>query len=183
MFTTYFRGRSCFTFGNIWGEVFAQLYYWLTFTLVSVIPFVSLIIMNSVIIKTLHQRSRSKLTETFRPEDQNQGPFQGQDQGQNNVQGQTNLSKHTEGQIYTMLFLVSFSYLILTTPMFAFFLYNKLIDFLQSPYHFAVFTMFFQAAEKAFYTNFGINFFLYVLSGQKFRKDLINIFVKRNLNH
>ena len=67
--------------------------------------------------------------------------------------------------------------------MFAFLLYNKLIDFLQSPYHFAVFTMFFQEAEKAFYTNFGINFFLYVLSGQKFRKDLINIFVKRNLNH
>ena len=32
LFTTYFRGRSCFTFGNIWGEVFAQLYYWLTFT-------------------------------------------------------------------------------------------------------------------------------------------------------
>ena len=135
--------------------------------------------MNSVIIKTLHQRSGSNLMESVRKEGQNTDPFQGQDQGQDNLQDQRNQSKNTERQIYTMLFLVSFSYLILTTPMFAFLLYNKLVDFIQSPYHFAVFTMLFQAAEKTFYTNFGINFFLYVLSGQKFRKDLVDLILKR----
>ena len=57
------------------------------------------------------------------------------------------------------------------------FVYN--FDYLQSPFHFAAYVLIFHIGEKTYYTNFGINFFLYVLSGQKFRKDLVNLFVQR----
>ena len=191
LFTSYYRGRTCFTFGDKWGNGFAQVYYWVTFTLISVIPFVSLIIMNSIIIKTLSDRSKSNLNERVKTKNkmqspgqvESQGQYQGQGQGQDNILGQAKQIKNSERQIYTMLLLVSFSYLILTTPMFAFLLYNKLVNFLQSPYHFAVFTIFYQVAEKTFYCNFGINFFLYVLSGQKFREDLVSLFTRKTRNH
>ena len=45
-----------------------------------------------------------------------------------------------------------------------------------TPYYHAGFHLFYQIGD----TNHGINFFLYVISGQKFRSDLINLFVGRN---
>ena len=93
LFTSYFRERICFTYSKLWGEVFTQFYYWVTFALVSDIPFVSLIIMNSIIIKTLRQRSRSNLIETVRVR-KKEG--RGQDQGHDKFQGQVCQSKHTE---------------------------------------------------------------------------------------
>ena len=82
--------------------------------------------------------------------------------------------------IHTMLLLVTFSYLLLTTPAYIMLLYINFVNPLQSPYHYAAYILFVQFGEKACYTNFRINFFLYVLSGQKFRKDLIDLFVQRS---
>ena len=42
--------------------------------------------------------------------------------------------------------------------------------------YYAGFHLFYHVGEKTFYSNNGINFFLYVISGQKFRSDLIKIF-------
>ena len=88
--------------------------------------------------------------------------------------------KTTDQQIYTMLLLVTFSYLILTTPAYIMLLYINLVNPLQSPYHYAAYFLFVQVGEKAQTTNFGINFFLYVLSGKKFRKDLAGLFVHKS---
>ena len=82
-------------------------------------------------------------------------------------------------KIYTMLLLVTFSYLILTTPAYIMLLYINLVNPLQSPYHYAAYFLFVQVGKKACYTNFGINFFLYVLSGKKFRTDLVDLFIQR----
>ena len=70
-----------------------QFYYWLTFVLNFIIPFVSLGIMNTVIIKTLYQISKSNLTETIKitKEDQSEDSVQGQ-----KGQGQTNQMKTVE---------------------------------------------------------------------------------------
>ena len=127
--------------------------------------------MNSFIIRTLYKRSKSNLTESVIR--RNEGHNQGQSEGH------TNPMKTAEQQIYTMLLLVTFGYLILTTPGYAMLFYVNYVDYLQSPFHYAAYVLFFQVGEKTYYTNFGINFFLYVLSGQKFRKDLINLFVQR----
>ena len=119
-----------------------QFYYWLTFVLNFIIPFVSLVIMNSFIIRTLYIRSKSNLTEATGTRNENQG----QDQSQR--QSQTNTVKTVERQIYTMLLLVTFGYLILTTPGYAMLFYVNYVDYLQSPFHFAAYVLFFKSEKK-----------------------------------
>ena len=46
-----------------------------------------------------------------------------------------------------------------------------------SPRGFATFYLAYQIGEKSNYTNNAINFFLYVISGQKFRIDLAKLFL------
>ena len=177
LLVTYFLGRYCIPYAKILDKMSGQFYYWLTFVLNFVIPFVSLVIMNTVIIKTLYRRSKSNLTETIkiRKEDQNENSAQGE-----KGQGQTNQMKTVERQIYTILLLVTFSFLILSTPSYAMMLYSNFVDHFQSPYHFAAYILFVQVGDKAASTNFGINFFLYVLSGKKFRRDLVDLSVLRS---
>ena len=45
-----------------------------------------------------------------------------------------------------------------------------------TPYYYAGFYLFYNTGEKIFYANCGVNFFLYVISGKKFRNDLVKLF-------
>ena len=85
-------------------------------------------------------------------------------------------TKTSEKQLYAMLLLVAFSFFILITPMYVFTLSNSFVDYRSSPKAFAGFYLFYNIMHKMFYTNNGINFFLYVVSGSKFRTDLVNLF-------
>ena len=140
-----------------------KFFFWLSYVVQFVIPFLSLLAMNSVIIHTLRTRSLLKLSNA-----------QGQDQAQS--QSKKSKSKSTETQIYLILLLVAFSFFILISPLYAFNLYVQFVDFTKSPKEFAEFYIFFQIMHKMYFTNNAINFFLYVISGQKFRNDLINLF-------
>ena len=55
------------------------------------------------------------------------------------------------------------------------------VDYTKSPHSFAGFHLFYNIAHKLFYTNYGINFYLYVISGQKFRSDVISLFRRRQV--
>ena len=180
LLTTKIQGRYCILYGKILVEVYGKVYYWLTLSVNFAIPFVSLLVMNSVIIRTLHKRSQSNLIKSVRGEGRSHCQGQGQYEDQGPDTGKTKQIKSTDEQIYTMLLLVTFSYLVLTTPAYVMLLYINLVDHFQSPYHYAAYILFVQVGEKACYTNFRINFFLYVLSGQKFRKDLVDLFVQRS---
>ena len=125
--------------------------------------------MNSVIIHTLRKRSLFKISN-------NEAKVQGRNQSQGQGQNQISKSKSAETQIYLILLLVAFSFFILITPLYAFNLYVQFVDFAKSPKAFAEFYIFFQIMHKMYFTNNAINFFLYVISGQKFRNDLINLF-------
>ena len=83
--------------------------------------------------------------------------------------------KNSEKQVFTMVLLITFAFLILNIPTRALTYY---LNFYKgdSPYYFAGVQLFYQLGEKCHYTNHGINFFLYVMSGQKFRTDLRNLF-------
>ena len=148
-----------------------KFFFWLSYVVQFVIPFLSLLFMNSVIIHTLRTRSLLKISNN---EAQAQGRSQSQGQGQG--QNQKSKSKSTETQIYLILLLVAFSFFILITPLYAFNLYVQFVDFTKSPKAFAEFYIFFQIMHKVYFTNNAINFLLYVISGQKFRSDLINLF-------
>ena len=83
--------------------------------------------------------------------------------------------KKSERQIYIMLLLVTFAFLFLDTP---FYIWAFLFNFYKStsPRHRAGLVLLHSVASAAMYINCGINFFLYVVSDQKFRADLINLF-------
>ena len=133
----------------------AKIFYnWLTYVIQFIIPFVSLLTMNSFIIHTLRKRAGSDLGSQ--------------------VQGQR--VKTSEKQVYAILLLVAFSFFILVTPLYAFTLYSTFVNYTESPKAFAGFFLFYNVIHKLYFTNNGINFFLYVISGQKFRRDLRKLF-------
>ena len=125
------------------------------------LPFILLLVMNCVIIFKLQERSKSSIEIT-------------------NSQGQTlnQKIKSSDKQIYIMLLLVTFTYLILVTPSWTYMaLYSSVIaPGIKSPNMFAGIYLYYHIGHKLHSTNNGINFFLYVMSGQKFRNDLVNLF-------
>ena len=153
MFLYIDKGYLCIPYAKHMEPLRGEFYYWLSFVVNYSFPFVALLIMNSFIIHTI--RFRKNLGSTDKIDKK---------------------LKTSERQIFMILLLVTFSFLLLTTPAYMFFLFSMIIDFGQSPKHQADLQLFFSAAQKTWYANNGINFFLYILSGTKFRKDFINLF-------
>ena len=144
--------NSCVPYGKAIDFTYGKFYYWLSFVVNYSFPFVALLVMNSFIIHTI--RNRRNLAASQRGQHQ----------------------KSSETQIFIILLLVTFSFLLLTTPAYMLFLFNMIIDFNQSPRYQSGFQLFYSISEKTWYTNNGINFFLYIMSGTKFRKDFLQLF-------
>ena len=156
----------CLPYGNgstIWSQVYLYTEMMISF----VFPFISLITMNSVIIYRLRNRSNFLVASS---------PHQGHVEGQGENEGQTRKTTSIENQITVTLLAVTFSFLILTTPGYIMTIYIVLIGTGSTPKGVATFNLLFQVAEKVYYTNNAINFFLYVISGKKFRTDLGRLF-------
>ena len=163
LFVSSHNGWQCMPYGNALKKPYGQFYYWLSFTINFVVPFVSLLVMNSVIINTLRKRSRFIDTNST-------------EEGQGKDKGQGQITRSSERQVYAILLLVTFGFLILSTPAYMLFLYMMVVDFFASPATFATYYIFYNFAQKAQHSNHGINFFLYVISGTKFRTDLLRLF-------
>ena len=157
LFTSSNTGRVCIPYAKASEEMFVYIYYWLGFMVNFAIPFVSLLAMNSVIIHTLRKRF---ILSVVRTEDRANGQNKG---------------KQSEKQIFILLLLVTFSFLFLNSPVMAMVIY---IQFAQgtSASFIAGQHLFYHVSEKLYLTNHGVNFFLYVLSGHKFRSDLKKLF-------
>ena len=149
------------TIRDAYGNILGELYFWLSETLGIVVPFVSLLTMNSVIIHALRQRSNLSVTGS---------------EGQGQTEGQFSKIKQNEKQIFIMLLLVTFTFLILNIPVDILFFYMNFYTG-TTPYYHAAIHFFYQLAQMIYRTNHGINFFLYVISGQKFRTDLKDLFI------
>ena len=117
--------------------------------------------MNSVIIHKIRQRTSGLLSI---------------EEGGNQAVGR----KSSEAQTFAILLLVTFTLLILTTPAYMFFIYIQVVGFSASPEAFAGYFLNYHASYCLQVTNYGINFFLYVISGKKFRTDLVRLFVRKN---
>ena len=142
-------------------NVYGKVYHWVTQFMNFIFPFTSLLIMNSFIIHTLRQRSRLNITVTTHQNKE-----------------ESNKTKHPEKQLYTMLLLVTFAYLTLTLPVKILEIY-LIFNSGNTPTYYAALQLFYQLSGKLYYTNHGINFFLYVMSGQKFRTELKNLFITK----
>ena len=152
--------RNCIPYGAILTKPYGQFYFWFTFTIKFLIPYTLLLIWNGIIIHTLYKRSSLfKLDEG---------------QGQVHSQGQMKIS---ERQIIIMLLLVTFGFITLTIPVNVMgILYQLCGIWAKLPRDMQAIYLFYNVGQKMYYMNFGINFFFYVMSGQKFRTDLVNLF-------
>ena len=163
------ESRNCIAYAFALNSLHGIIYYWSSNILSYFLPFAILLIMNSVIIYTLNKRAKSlNISRTG-----GQRKVQGQVQSQGQSEGQSGKTKNSEMQVFVILLLVTFAYLILNTPSYMFYLYAQLMDYKKTPYGFAAYYLFFSVSQKTLYTNYGINFYLYVMSGQKFRTDLV----------
>ena len=145
-------------------SLLGQIYYWSHTFLFFPAPFVLLLTMNSIIIHILRKRSELIIKMSA-----NQG------QGQN--ESQISNMKSSNRQMFTMLLLVAFAFLILALPINIIGYYVRLSgDFTTTPQSIALSYLLNSIGEKLYYTNFGINFYLYVISGRKFRSDLAKLF-------
>ena len=163
-FTTAQRGRDCNPIGKAVDYPYLQIYSWLSSVLNFFLPFLLLLMMNSVIIHTLRQQA--KWSKTMSP---------GQNQGQGQTEGHSVKMRQLEKQVTVTLLLVTFTFLVLMTPSGSILIYVLVHDFSKSPQSLAGFHLFGSLAHKTYFTNSGINFFLYVISGRKFRSDLMNL--------
>ena len=146
-------GYDCVPYGTNTEITFGEIYYWLSFVVNFSFPFVALLIMNSFIIHTVRNRVQATSTNTNAPR-----------------------VKTSDKQIFIILLLVTFSFLVLTTPSYMLFLFNMIIDFDKSTEYKAGFSLFYTVSQKTWFTNNAINFFLYILSGTKFRNDFLHLF-------
>ena len=168
LFVAANNGEFCIPNSAASGNTLGQIYYWLTEILIFIFPFSSLLTMNSVIIHILKQRSKKNILDSS---------------GHDENEGQKFKIKQAENQIITTLLLITFVFLLLNIPV------RTLVFYLNfssgdTPFYYAGLHLIYQIGEKCYYTNHGINFFLYVVSGQKFRTDLRHLFVSkiRNVN-
>ena len=130
-------------------DLFAgKLYYWTDKVVGLGFPFVALLTINTVIIHTLRKRSSLLLIRSNT-----------QDEGQ----GLSSKGKSSEKQIIIMLLLVTFGFLILISPTYGMTFYTLFVYFSSSPKLYAGFILFMSIGQRTFYTNFGINFYLYVI--------------------
>ena len=165
IFLTRVIGSVCFA--SAAEGIITKLYSWVSFVLNAVIPFTILIYMNSVIVQAVRKgRNMFGNNETDKHEN-------GYDR---HVVSTVNkmrekAMKSAENQLTIMLLLVTTLVLVLLIPTYIRFIFITFFE-PDTPGKHGIAMLVFQISHKLYHTNFGINFFLYCISGQKFRNDL-----------
>ena len=92
---------------------------------------------------------------------------------------QHNRNKTTEIQLTIMLILVSSMFIVLLLPFESWTIYLRVSEKFKTPKEFARFTFIFNIVYELYMINYGINFYLYLVSGRKFRADLQTLFRRK----
>ena len=149
-------GDQCVAYGI--STILSRVYSWFSFVLNAIIPFTMLIHMNYIIVKTV--RNSRKMFGT-----------NGID---TRLKTRQKTMKSAENQVTIMLLLVTTLFFVLLFPTYFRFIYLSFAE-RDTPLGYARAVFIFQISFKLYATNSGINFFLYCISGQKFRNDLKEI--------
>ena len=159
-------GDFCFSY--VVGGLVAEVFSWTTFLVNGIIPFSLLIHMNFVIVQTVRrsQKMFGSITNIATIESVSDGNI-------GTIKRQRTM-KSAENQLTVMLLLVTMLFLILLLPTYIRFIYSSLLE-MDTPSKYAGSMLFSQVTHKLYITKNGINFFLYCISGKKFRNDLKEI--------
>ena len=164
LYASVLVGGLCLSY--VVGGTITRVFSWTTFLFNGVIPFPILIYMNYVILFRIKKsKNMFRFSETGREQDRFTN--KGMDTRQKTM-------KSAENQLTIMLLLVTILFVILLIPTYIRFIYLSLVE-RDTPSKYASFMLFFQMTYKLYAANNGINFFLYCLSGQKFRNDVKEI--------
>ena len=167
LFFSKIIGVQCITYAT--EDILTKVYSWLTFVVNAVIPFSMLIYMNTVIVKTIrHNQAMFTGNETVT------GTCMKTESKNGTIKRRQNSLEGAEKQLRIMLLLVTTLFLILLTPMYVRNIYLPLLK-RNTPSKYAFSMLFYHFSHKMASTNNCINFFLYCISGQKFRNDLKEI--------
>ena len=153
LYTTAVVAGACY--GYSVKSILTKVFSWFTIVINAVIPFTLLIHMNYVIVKTV-KNSRTM----FRNSVASAG-----------VEIREKTMKSAENQLTTMLLLVTTLFLILLLLTYIRFIYVAFVS-PDTPSKFTNSMLISEISYKLYVTNSGINFFLYCISGHKFRNDL-----------
>ena len=165
-FATKLIGVQCIGF-RVEG-VITKVYSWFSFVLNAIIPFGLLIYMNFAIVETI------QLSQKMFSNNDTTGAESNSSHQTTGLETRQNAMKNAENQLTIMLLLVTTLFLILLIPTYVRFVYLTFL-ITDTPAKYALSTFLMQLTYKLFTTNSGINFFLYCISGQKFRNDLKEI--------
>ena len=130
---------------------YVTIYSYLSLAMNPITPVIMLLIMNSFTIRAVWKSKRMR---------------------SGNQTGDQTKTKSTEVQLTVMLILVSFTFIILILPFEIRELYTSKA---KTPQQVALFTFLFDVTYELTNVNYGINFYLYLISGTKFRRDLLNL--------
>lgn len=156
-FSNLLDGRSCVDTSS---KNPINLFYSRTiFVLFSVVPFMTILTLNVIIIYTLKQRSVNFNRENWEKEEE----------ASSKPEQRIRSAKDT--QLVIMLLTVTFALLILTAPKNLHYVIFLLVDYKQDAQIYAVFNLLYQVTVLMYYTNSAVNFYLYCLSGSKFRQE------------
>ena len=161
-FISILTGNQCI--GDTIGSVMTKVYTWFSFVLNAIIPFIMLIHMNCVIVNAVRN------SHVFF-KDNNETTTKGRDQG---METRKKTMKSAEKHLVIMLLLVTVLFLILLCPTYFRFIYLVFAK-RDTPFKYAQSMLFSEITAKLYNSNSGIIFFLYCISGQKFRNDLREI--------
>ena len=161
-FISIVTGNQCI--GDAVGGVITKMYTWFTFIFNAVIPFTMLIHMNFVIVNTVR---KSHVFFKANNEITGKGRHQGMDTRKKTM-------KSVEKHLVIMLLLVTILFLILLCPTYFRFIYLVLAK-RDTPFEYAQSMLFSEITGKLYASNSGIIFFLYCISGKKFRNELKEI--------
>ena len=162
IFFTVISGDGCVPYVGGFGNIYGLLYYWISLIVLFVFPFISLLIMNSVIIHTLRKRPIiSSMSDKCQVQGQNENHQPKLKISERNV-----FYNFTVGNICVSNFV---------HPVICVYFYED-GQYQWTPVSTAIYHLFYQITGNMSITNCGINFFLYILSGHKFRTDLLKLF-------
>ena len=144
--------------GNTVQTPLVQAYVYLSFALTGLAPFVSLVIMNVIIIRAVRMSRKMRAQ-----------PGSASDWSSDKM-------KQAENQLTIMAVIIAAAYIILFLPSHIRFIVYQFVVPNNTPTTYAGFYFFIHLSFRLYATYYGIHFFLYFLSGTKFRNDLRKLF-------
>ena len=172
-------------------------YYWINTVVANYIPFCSLLIMNGLIIHSIKRR-RSNFNKTSRSgaasssgtsertavrsitnaDGSNGASISNQNIGKRRLGSTKKTKPVSDGNVITMLLLISFSFLICSAPMYVNYIVYMMVDRFASPKAYGLFVLLNNLTLLLINTSCANNFYLYCMSGTKFRHDLKQVLIK-----